>query len=555
MNDSEYIQQQDESIDIHEYLRVLMRRKWIIITFFVVTVTTVTVGSFIMTPIYRATATLLIDKPAQDVVAISNENAVLAGSDYMAYREYYQTQLEVIKSRSIAKQVFADLDLESNPDFSRAVDPIEAFIKRIKVEPLRDTRLARVSFEDKDKELATRIVNYIATVYTQRNLAYIATSENLNLLKNEYIKLQSKYSEFSKRYKDKHPKMIRLRQELEQMSERIAREAQEGASSVPTSVRANNVKIVDLADVPVKPIKPKKRLNVLLSAIVGLFGGVGLAFLFENMDNTLKSPEDIERYVKMPFLGYVPSIISKNGEYTDAARDRIVQIEPRSNVSEAYRSIRTSVVCSVPEEKRLRTIVISSPNPQEGKTITLCNLGIAMANAGERVLLVDTDLRKPRVHKAFDFGNKFGLTDFLTRNADFDAIIKRTALDNLYIVPSGAHPPNPAELLGTKKMRLFLEKAAEQFDRVFLDSPPVTPFTDAALLARISDGFILVVRSGDTRRTIIPRTKQILSDVNANVIGVIINNVLHRKHGYYYYYPYYRRYYYDSQLKEEEEDV
>ncbi len=551
MNNNDYAQQQEESVDLQEYLRLLLRRKWIVITFFVVTVLTVTVGSFIMTPIYRATATLLIDVPAADVVAISNDNAVLGGTGYTSYREYYQTQLEVIKSQSIAKQVFADLDLGSNPDFAGAKDPIEAFIKRVKVEPLRDTRLAKVSFDDKDRELATRIVNYIATVYTQRNLAYIAMGENLNLLKNEYIKLQSRYTEFSKRYKGEHPRMIRLGQELAQMRERIDRETQE--SSIPVNVRANNVKIIDLADVPVNPVKPKKRLNVMLAVIMGLFGGVGLAFLFEHLDSTLKSPDDIERYVKLPFLGYVPSIISKNGKYTEDKKDRFVEIEPRSDVSESYRSIRTSIVCSVPEDKPLKSIVVSSPNPQEGKTLTLCNIGITMANAGDRVLLVDGDLRKPRIHKAFDLQNDTGLSDFLSRDIDFNDIVKPTALKNVSVVTCGSHPPNPAELLGAKKMKLFLEKAGEQFDRVLLDTPPVTPFTDAAILSRVCDGFILVIRSGMTRRDIIPRTKQILGDVNAKVIGVVANNVVSHKLGYYYYHYYHYNYYY-SQKREDDRD-
>ena len=373
-------QQTEESIDIREYLRVIIHRKWIIITFFVVTVVTVTIGTLLQTPIYRATATLLIDMPPKDVVAMSGENAVLDSPGYMAYREYYQTQLEILKSSAIAKQVFADLALTNNPDFAGSKDPIEVFVKRIKIEPIRDTRLANVSFDDKDKELATRIVNYLSTVYTQKNLAYIAAGENLNLLKNEYIKLQSVYSEYSKRYKDKYPKMVRLKQEMEQMNKRIAEESQN--PSMPVNVRVNNVKAVDFADTPVNPIKPKKRLNVLLAIVMGLFGGVGLAFLFENMDNTLKSPDDVERFIKYPFLGYVPSIVSKNGALSEIDKDRYVLVDPRSNVSEAYRSIRTSIICSVPQEKSLKTIVVSSPNPQEGKTITLCNMGITMANCG-----------------------------------------------------------------------------------------------------------------------------------------------------------------------------
>lgn len=516
-------------IHLTDYLKIVRQRKWTIITFFIITISVVTIGTFLQRPMYRATVTMLIDVETPDMLSIK-DNIALGSPGYMAYKEYYQTQIEIIQSRSIAREVYDAFQLEKERDYVKAKDPIKVFLKKLKVEPIRDTRLARIHFEDKNKELATKVVNKIASVYAERNLAYISTSENLNLLKNEYLKLQSKYSEYSKQYKDKHPKMLQLKEELAGMEERIMREKEPFAL---TSLKANNIRIMDEAEIPKKPIRPNKRLNILLSLLVGLLGGTGLAFFFEYLDNTIKTFEDVEKYIQLPFLGSVPTI---EGKYSELEKDRFVHLQAKTPISEAYRAIRTGILFSGSAEKDLKAIIITSPGPQEGKTTTLCNLGIIMANSGGSVLLVDSDMRKPRLHIVFDQKNNIGLSNFLTGQTDFDEIIKKTDIENLYVVTCGFHPPNPSELLGTKRMGEFVEKAKAKFDKILFDSPPINVVTDASILAGMMDGTILVVESGKTTRNAIPRVKQLLKDAKAKVLGVLINNTHIEREKYYYYY-------------------
>ncbi len=524
--------------DMRDYLRVLKNRAWVGITFFLGVVVIVTIGTFLLAPIYKATTTLMIDVPSPELLSVRDEIAI-GGSGYASYREYYQTQIEVIKSYSTAKEVFDEFKISENTDYVKAKEPVKEFLKKLSVDPVRDTRLLKISFSDKSSQLAAEIVNRWALLYITKNLSYISDSENVNLLKNEYIKLQTKYSEYSKIYKEKHPKMIRLKKELEQMSQKA--QSVQDENVLGDMVRVNNIKIVDPAIAPIKPDKPRKMLNLVLALVVGVFGGIGLIFFFEYMDNTIKTADDVERYVKLPVLGYVPFVISKDKdkELDASQRATIVHTEPRSTVSEAYRSIRTSLLCASSEDKPINTILVTSPSPLEGKSTTAVNLGIVLAQGPTRVLLVDADMRKPQLHNFLGIKNEIGLSNFLSQHIDIQDIIKKTEIENLSVVTCGTSPPNPAELLGSNKMKMFLAEAAKIFNRVIIDSPPMAVVTDAAILSGITDGSILVIYSNKTTRDIFPHIRHIFKSINANVLGVIVNNISIYKGGYYYQYDYY----------------
>ncbi len=547
------MQQPESELHLTDYLRIIKTRKIVIIIFFFVTVLVVTVGTFLTKPVYRATATLLIDLESPNVLT-TTDSVALGSTNYYAYKEYFQSQTEIIKSRSIARQVFKDLNLGQSEDYLGAKDPIGAFLKTIEAEPVRDTRLLLLHVDNKDPELATTIANRIAEVYVERNLFYITKSEVMNLLKNEYLKLQAKLSEYSKVYKDKHPKMIRLKQEISQMATRIKEEKErsvgydlarpsssvlnDSSGSVLAGLKANNISIQDRAEVPHVPIKPKKRLNILLAMVVGLFGGTGLAFFFEYLDDTVKGIEDIERLAKWPFLGNVPEIDTR-GKITELEKDLFTHIKPKDPIAEAYRTIRTSVLFSSTEEHPLKTIVISSPGPQEGKTTTLCNLGITMAQGQKRVLLVDADMRKPRLHEIFKKKNNVGLSNFLSGQAEFSRLAQKTEIDNLSLVSGGPHPPNPSELLSSHKVKEFMELAKLEFDFILFDSPPMAVVTDAVILSRAADGAILVLESGRTARRVLPRISQLLKDARIRIIGVLLNRISIERSSYHYYSYYY----------------
>lgn len=540
-----------ESMNFNDCWRVVKGRKKVVILFFFTTVFLVTLASFLMRPVYRATVTLLIDVENPKVLTTTG-NIALERSDYYAYKEYYQSQKEIIQSRNIMRKVFDEFNLGSTRRYARSKDPIKDFMKTITVEPIRETRLLNLNVDNNDPKLAADIANRIAEIYVARNLSYISKSEVINLLKNEHLQLQARLSEYSKIYKDKHPQMERLKQEMEQMEERMREEKNKSYGSDTTdtsssgatpavadltfaSLNANNISIQDGAEVSKIPLKPKKRLNILLAVIVGLFGGIGLAFFFEYLDDTVKNIEDIERVVDWPFLGDVPKINNKS-RMSESERDLFVQLNPKDPASEAYRAIRTSLMFSSTEEKPLHSIIITSPGPKEGKTLTLCNLGIAIAQSHKKVLLVDADMRKPRLHEVFKGKNDAGLSSFLSGQEELKDVIQNTELENLSYIAGGPHSPNPSELLTSHKTKGFLDTVKAKYDVILIDTPPIAVVTDALILSKITDGTIVVLESGKTGRRILSRVNRMFNDAQARIAGIILNKVSPSRGGYHYYY-------------------
>jgi capsular exopolysaccharide synthesis family protein len=273
--------------------------------------------------------------------------------------------------------------------------------------------------------------------------------------------------------------------------------------------------------------------------VIGLFGGVGLAFFFEYLDDTVKDLSDIERTVEWPFLGSVPEIDTREKKLSETEKDMLVHVKPKDPIAEAIRSIRTSIIFSSTEEHPIKAVVITSAAPQEGKTTTACNLAIAMAQNNKRVLIVDADMRNPRLQYVFKKENKEGLSTYLASQTKFSDILRATDIENLSLITSGIHPPNPSELLASVKMTEFVKEAKAKFDFILFDTPPITILTDPAILSRIADGLIMVVESGKTSKRVIPRIGQILDNAKARVIGVIFNKISIKTSDYYYYYSRY----------------
>ncbi len=328
-------------------------------------------------------------------------------------------------------------------------------------------------------------------------------------------------------------------------------------------LQRNNILILDRALTPVTPSKPRVKLNILLALIIGLMAGVGLAFFLEYMDVTLKTQEEVEQELGLHFLGIVPSIgteSSRKGRYnrygrkrkrskrapqdkqSDINKDLFVANFPSSAVAECVRSIRTNVMFMSPD-RPISRIMVTSPGPQEGKTTLALNLSIAMAQSGNKVVVVDTDLRRPRIHKVFGKTNDTGVTSVLLGATSLDEALVQTEIENLWVLPCGPIPPNPAELILTEKFRNLAEDLSSRFDRVVFDSPPVTAVTDAAILVHHVDGAILVFRPLATHKGVALQTKRALEDVGGRILGAVFNNLdlENRDYGYYHYY-YYRKY-------------
>jgi len=322
-----------------------------------------------------------------------------------------------------------------------------------------------------------------------------------------------------------------------------------------------NVRIIDPAQPDYVPIKPKKKMNIILGIIMGLGLGVGVTFVMEYFDNSVRSVEDIEK-AGIPILGSIPVIkieearkkFTKNGRHhspgklssheTKTIAGRLItHFAPKSPISEAYRSLRTSIQYSKADTP-LKTIVVTSPGPQEGKSTTVANLAITIAQMGSKTLLVDTDLRRPVLHSIFNLNRSRGISTYLVGKSELDDVIFRTEIDNLFVMPCGTLPPNPSELLGSKAMKECIAQLKERFDIILFDSPPLMAVTDAAVLSSEVDGVILVVKAGQTDRNAIVRSYEILKNIPNHILGALLNVVnVEGIYGSYYYY-YYHYYYY-----------
>jgi len=316
-------------------------------------------------------------------------------------------------------------------------------------------------------------------------------------------------------------------------------------------LKTNNIHLLDASIVPMSPIKPNRTKNTLVGAALGMVCGFALAFLQEKLDNTFKGQDDVESILGVSFLGIVPSIVdasmmgpSKSAAY---ARDLYVHTHPKSSVAECCRAIRTNLLFMSPD-KPLRKLLVTSSGPQEGKTTVATSLAIAMAQSGNRVLLVDTDMRRPRLHRAFGIPNDTGISSAIVGEIPIESCIKSTDVPGLSVLPCGPTPPNPTELLHAERFRKLIEVLSDQFDRIIFDSPPLGAVADAAVLATQTDAALLVLKGGKTTYPEARRAIDSLTGVNAFVAGAVLNDLdlENREYGYYYYY--YRQGYYAEEL-------
>src|SRR5580693_4828355 len=338
-------------------------------------------------------------------------------------------------------------------------------------------------------------------------------------------------------------------------------------AGVSAGLKSNNFRIVDVARVPTYPIEPNIPRNLAFAFVLGLTSGVGLAFLLEGLDNTVRTTEQAQMISGFPPLGMIPMGSRTAREGANAKRlviaasneavELVTQVRPQSQMAESYRALRTSLLLSnlgAPP----KVIMVTSALPQEGKTTTSINCAVVLAQKGVRVLLIDADLRRPSIHKTLGMGPHSGLSNVLTGSATLEQAITRTAvLPNLFVLTAGTPPPNPAELLASANMKDVLTQLRGQYDHVVIDTPPSLSVTDAVVLSPRADAVVLVIRSGQTTKTALRRSRDILMQVNAKVVGVLLNAVDLSSPDYYYYYEYqgkYARYYRDEDSSHEEED-
>ena len=441
-------------------------------------------------------------------------------------------QMEWIKTQ----QVISDLSNRfgaNHPELVTAKSQQDAIRQKIELQVrsiLTSTNLEYQRSKQQEEEIQT--------------VLKLQTDEVINLdrLRVEYQRLQDTYNTVNKAY-----------QAILQRIEEIEISSAAGSEE-------DNIFVIAPAKVPVKIYSPKRLQAMLLACVMGPMIGLILTFFLQYLDTTVKTREEVEKMLGIPVMGFVPALREEldggaAGVVVDGGRseyDLLAIHRPRSALAEAFRSLRTALSFSVGAQG-IRSFLVTSPSPLEGKSLVSINLAFTFAQTGKRVLLVDSDMRKPRLHKTFSIPPSSGLSNLLAGEGatTLEEVVQKTAVENLFLLPSGPRPPNPAELLATERMRNLIVEMESKFDYVVFDTPPVINVTDSSILMHHVGGGLVVIRSFTTQRAFAQRASELLSGTQGRLLGVILNNAdipkgAYGYEGYYYYYSNYYYYYGDS---------
>ncbi len=670
---------------LRDYWKVVWQGRWTILAVFLTLLGVVAAWTFLQAPVYRSTAIVEVQPQARRLLAAGDVSGMGAGGySWFAEEKYHSTQIDIIKSRDVARRVVRLLGLEQHPRFANHPDPVEAFRGLIRVTPRRETGLLEISISGHDRDEITQWANAVAQAYVDRNfekarqnveqavaairgqmtelseqlsdaeesrfdalasselfdsekqeeiliqdlraysaelaksdsersqleqamrqverlqragsdlltLPELAQDEVLQDLERSRVELERKVQSAKVELRAGHPDYERLVGELravenkrglrvrqiidglasryEQVAqhvaylqgqigeaERLSLELAKKTSKVgivrteaetkkqifdliaktmnevqlSAELMTNNVLVLDEAVPPLFPVSPRKRINLLIGTVVGMFCGLAAVFFLDYLDNTIRTPEDVEKYLGTSVLGVVPKIQTVAGVGQRA-------------VEEAYQSLRTSIIFSS-KNRRRKAILVTSSGPREGKSSTVSNLGRTLAAAGDRVVILDCDLRRPKQHLHFKLEREPGLTNYLAAPAeerDWSVYLRPVEPRNLQLITCGPIPPSPPELLSNPRFAALLAELRERFDWVLIDSPPAASLADAAILAAVVDMVVPVIQHNATDRDHVIKTVQQLRAVNSEIPGIVLNNVdlerAYRKDYYYagYYY-------------------
>lgn len=628
---------QEQEIHLKDYFYILRKRRTPILFFFTVVVTIGLVFTMTEKVLYRASSTILIERENPNIVDFKEVMALDAGQT-----EYYQTQYQMIKSRSLIKELIEKEKLGEDPYLKRLYEGrLRALLKKqsflplwvkeflgdpyledtfnrkmLRVDPVRNSRLVQINIIHSDPARSAQIANSLVGLFIKRNLedrftiskrAMELISEQLAGLKEkvgaaqrklqsykeekglvqipsirekdqfledarlELVKIQSEQAKLAKRYLPDHPKMIHLKSQIEGLKEKIQEEEKRimGLSRVSidyaelereaessrqiyeallkrlqetmseAQTQASNIIVVDRAEAPLRPFTPRPVMNIAVALFLGMVGGCFLAFFLEYLDSTIKVPEDIERSAGLDLLGIIPQADKKGG--SGMKTDLFFQPGEPSAASEALRALRTALLFRFRHSPVCKTILVTSPNPQEGKTTIIANLALAFQQNHLKVLLIDSDLRKPRLHKLLNVPPGQGITEVLEGELEMEkAIHSNVAGLGFDFLSSGAHSHHPTEILGSDKMKEFMDFLKKDYDVILIDSPPYLAVADVEVLSEYANAIMIISAYQKTDRRNLKNLKRRFAEIGPErFLGAVINRVSVREKD-----RYYQQYYY-----------
>ncbi len=539
-------------MDLRHYWHLLRKWSWLIIVGALLSGGLAFVVSRNMTPVYAAGTTLLVTPGSAQ--ALDNYSSLIA-SERLA-----QTYAQLLQSAPILEETYQRLQSQSvaDPEAGIPASGAKDHISSVSAQPVRDTQLLRVTVTGTDPDLITIAANTLVEVFIQwqaevQRARYAESKANLA---TEMEQAQSSIQETEERIRILQAEGESVDQnELIRLQDQLARYRNSYSALLSSYsniglAEANSgatVTVVSVAEKPTAPVRPQVVRTTLLAAAVGSLLAAGVAFLIEYLDDTVKIPQDLH-----PMGLTVLAMVQRVNQDGRSSMPQLYAVnQPKSLAAEAYRTLRTNLQFSS-LDRPLRSLVVTSAVAAEGKTTTAANLAVVMAQAGKRVILVDGDLRRPSAHRLFDLSNESGLTTALVEDLDtLSGFLKETEVENLRVLAAGPVPPNPQELLGSQRMEDLLHKLEEEADVIVLDTPPTLVVADASVLSARTDGVLVVVNTGRTRRAAVQQAVNGLGQVGAQLLGCVLNMVSTRggRSSDYYYSYYYSHYYADQEKK------
>ena len=508
-------------MEINQYLNLLRRWFWVVLLGALIAGAAAYYWNSSQEPVYQATAILLIREGT-----VINDRSSLQYSEDLA-----QSYIKRLTNYEVLQQSITNVEGAISPDHLG---------RQIQVQPINNSQLIALSVELTDPELAAALANEIPAVFAARNMEqqlerFADSKANLETeLARKQAEVNSAEMALTQAESNAaaQTEIDRLTDHVLRMRDAYSRLLQSYEDiRIAEASSLNNILIDEHARTPTTPISPRTMSNTILATVVGALLVAGLAFVIEYLDDTIKDPLSMEQELDLSTLGFVPTFT-----YKDIKETLIMVTQPRSPIAEAYRQVRTNIQY-VGVSRDLKKLLITSPNSGEGKTVTSANLAIALAQAGNRVILVDADMRRPHLHRLFGYTNICGLTNLLLGANEETSCLQITMVPNLRLLTSGPMPPNPAELLGSARMAEVATWLTEQADFVIFDSPPVLAVTDSVLLSQMVDATLLVVKGGKTAFQALAVASRRIADVNGHIAGVLLNQMSRKNsYGYTYYY-------------------